>query len=184
MVGEEIASEWPLFACSMNPLSEWRLFIFEDLPGLQLLSNVFNSIGQRYWMARSLRDYSKCPPYRSNLQNNSIPTTNEDLMENWWSLLQDCQSSSPARYKQLKKSMRWSTLGYHHNWDSKVYNYNDRSEFPADLHKMCQFVGQCVGHFGFKAEAAIVNYYPLGTTLAGHVDKSERNLDAPLFSIR
>lgn len=31
-------------------------------------------------------------------------------------------------------------------------------------------------------QAAIVNYYPIGTTLAGHTDHSEINLEAPLFS--
>jgi len=33
------------------------------------------------------------------------------------------------------------------------------------------------------AEAAIVNYYPLGATLAGHTDRSERNMEKPLFSV-
>ena len=35
----------------------------------------------------------------------------------------------------------------------------------------------------FRAEAAIVNYYPMDATLSGHTDHSEHNLDAPLLSI-
>lgn len=169
----------------MNSLKEWRLFTFPDHPGLQMLSNVFDSIGQRYWIARCLRDYSISPPYRSNLSNVAKSTFKGEPIEDWWCMLRNAgQRSSPGQYKRLKNAMRWSTLGYHHNWDSKVYNYKDRSEFPEDLAKMSAFVAQSAGHPNFQAEAAIVNYYPLGTTLAGHVDNSEQNLDAPLFSFR
>lgn len=169
----------------VNPVSEWRLFLFSNHPGLQLLCNVFDSVGQRYWIARCLRDYSKCPPYRSNLQKVSSFDCKEDIIRDWWPLLQNAaRLCSFDEHKRLKRAMRWSTLGYHHNWDSKIYNYKDRSEFPLDLSNMCAFVARSAGHSEFKAEAAIVNYYPLGTTLAGHVDKSEPNMEAPLFSFR
>ncbi len=38
--------------------------------------------------------------------------------------------------------------------------------------------------FRFKAEAAIVNYYHLDSTLSGHTDHSERDRNKPLLSIR
>ena len=37
---------------------------------------------------------------------------------------------------------------------------------------------------GFNAEAAIVNMYHLNSTLSGHTDTSELNINAPLFSFR
>lgn len=36
----------------------------------------------------------------------------------------------------------------------------------------------------FEAEAAIVNYYRLDSTLSGHTDHSEKDLTKPLLSIR
>ena len=35
----------------------------------------------------------------------------------------------------------------------------------------------------YKSEAAIINYYPMDSTLSGHVDFSEPNKTAPLISI-
>ena len=40
-----------------------------------------------------------------------------------------------------------------------------------------------VGYPGYKAEAAIVNFYPFSASLSGHTDHSEQNLAAPLISI-
>ncbi|TMW42474.1 hypothetical protein DOY81_012445, partial [Sarcophaga bullata] len=84
--------------------------------------------------------------------------------------------------RRMKISMRWTTLGYHHNWDTKVYSEELHSEFPQDLAMMTNFFANALGYDNFKAQAAIVNYYPIGTTLAGHTDHSEKNLQAPLFS--
>lgn len=80
--------------------------------------------------------------------------------------------------------MRWATLGYHHDWDTKVYAEEKRHRFPDDLARLNEYFAQVLGLGAYSAEAAIVNFYPLGTTLAGHTDHSEKNLDAPLFSIR
>ena len=41
-----------------------------------------------------------------------------------------------------------------------------------------------MGYTNFKAEAAIVNYYHMGSTLSAHTDHSEVNLEAPLYSFR
>ena len=38
--------------------------------------------------------------------------------------------------------------------------------------------------FSFRAEAAIVNYYHLDSSLSGHTDHSEKDLTQPLLSIR
>jgi alkylated DNA repair protein alkB family protein 1 len=51
----------------------------------------------------------------------------------------------------------------------------------ADL---THFIANVLGFDNFKAEAAIANYYHLDSTLSGHVDKSEANMEAPLFSLR
>ncbi len=40
-----------------------------------------------------------------------------------------------------------------------------------------------IGFDNFQPEAGIINYYHLNSTLSGHQDHSEENLDAPLISI-
>lgn len=56
--------------------------------------------------------------------------------------------------------------------------------FPEDLGALIDSVlAPALGYTDFKSQAAIVNFYPPGSTLSGHTDHSEVNLEAPLFSI-
>lgn len=82
----------------------------------------------------------------------------------------------------LKKSFRWTTLGYNYDWNNKIYDENDKKEFPVDLSRLVDIFAKVLGFENFKSEAAIVNFYPLGTTLAAHTDHSEL-CQSPLFSI-
>jgi alkylated DNA repair protein alkB family protein 1 len=67
---------------------------------------------------------------------------------------------------------------------SQLYSEDSRGPFPQDLAMLCQYVARVVGFNDFSAEAAIVNYYHMDSTLAGHTDHSELNKEAPLFSFR
>jgi len=67
---------------------------------------------------------------------------------------------------------------------SKMYSENWRDPFPQDLAMLCQYIARVVGFNDFSAEAAIVNYYHMDSTLSGHTDTSEQNKEAPLFSFR
>lgn len=58
----------------------------------------------------------------------------------------------------------------------------NRSQFPEDLHELCRAVAEALGFANFNAEASIVHYYHLNSKLSGHVDKSERDLSAPLLA--
>ena len=53
-----------------------------------------------------------------------------------------------------------------------------------DVHLLSGYIAEALGFGQFRAEAAIVNYYHMDSTLAGHTDHSEIDLEAPLFSIR
>ena len=97
--------------------------------------------------------------------------------------------------------LRWATLGYHHDWDTKVYSENNRGEFPSDLASLSAGIVKALGgDQQYRAEAAIINYYPVNSSLSGtlwplsvcesltslppgHTDHSEVNLEAPLVSI-
>lgn len=111
----------------------------------------------------------------------------KDIIDNWWQSLQKLNQSNDGNEKErlrVKNGMRWTTLGYHHDWDTKIYAENRKHKFPDDLAKLNECFAEVLGLGAYSAEAAIVNFYPLGTTLAGHTDHSEKNLNAPLFSIR
>ncbi|XP_055606629.1 nucleic acid dioxygenase ALKBH1 isoform X2 [Uranotaenia lowii] len=168
----------------------WQIFELSNRPGLIIISNPFTVCAQRYWMYRSVADYSK-HPNRTNLpQNfidkyssyspNSLPGESGTSPFDWWEVTQAIED--PQERVKAQKALRWTTLGYHYDWDNKVYEEAARDEFPSDLGRLCCHFARALGFLDFRAEAAIVNYYPIGSTLAGHTDHSEKNLDAPLFS--
>lgn len=85
--------------------------------------------------------------------------------------------------ESLIRKIRWATLGFHYNWTSKQYNFdNSPNPFPPDLAVYCQTISTGAG-FEFCPEAGIINYYQPGDSLTGHVDRSERNMSVPLLSL-
>jgi len=78
--------------------------------------------------------------------------------------------------------MRWTTLGYHYDWTNKVYKEENKDEFPEELNKLISIFAEVLNFNDFRSEAAIINFYHIGTTLSAHTDHSEI-CDAPLFSI-
>nr|CAH7740134.1 unnamed protein product [Callosobruchus chinensis] len=165
----------------LKPSSDWQVWEIVDKPGLLIIRNPFTLDGQRMWIIRCLRDYSKKPNKR-NL---------DALMDiqDWISVLSHMPIYKYIRWgeaqnnKEMAEKLRWVTLGFHHNWDSKIYSDNEKGKFPCDLKEMIEHLAKALGYENFQAEAAIVNYYPMHSTLSGHTDHSEINLEAPLFSV-
>lgn len=143
-----------------NP-KDWKVYKLKTKPGLIFIENPFTSIGQRYWTVRCLKDYPRCPN-KTNLKDISY-SFDLDI--------------------SLINALRWATLGYHHNWDTKVYTEDNKNKFPNDLGNLLKYIADVLQFDDFIAEAAIVNFYHMNSTLSGHTDHSEENLDAPLFSI-
>lgn len=161
----------------MIPSDEWEVFQFIDKPGLILIKNPFTSIGQRYWIKKLLKDYTKHPH-----PNNLLPSRfNSKVIEDFWGTLSN--ESDEQQRRLIKKSMRWSTLGYHYDWTNKVYDENYRNEFPSELNQLISVIADALGFVSYKSEAAIINFYPIGSTLSAHTDHSEFFLESPLFSI-
>ncbi|KAE8744004.1 hypothetical protein FOCC_FOCC009370 [Frankliniella occidentalis] len=169
----KIKSEEENFIASlMLPPSEWNIYELKDNPGLLFIRNPFTPIGQRFWIYRCLHDYTR-KPNRLNIDAHNIL----DSSKNWWNISQREDQES------LRKKLRWATLGYHHNWDTKAYSENAKDPFPSELAVLAKYVGRIVGcHNNFSAEAAIVNFYHFDSTLSGHTDHSEEDMSAPLFS--
>lgn len=92
----------------LTACKEWQCFCFKSHPGLLFIRNPFTNSGQRYWVRRCLQEYPKNP--------NKLNIDVDMNIQDWWSM---CYKDGPCNRKLLKK-LRWTTLGYHHNWDTKV----------------------------------------------------------------
>lgn len=158
----------------LKPAKDWEIYELVDIPGLIFMKNPFTPDGQRYWMIKCLKDYTR-KPSRLNIDAHDFLKDNES----WWDI---CFENSD-RARNLLPKLRWATLGYHHNWDTKVYSEESRTGMPAELSNLIEFIAEELGFLQFKAEAAIINYYRMNSTLAGHTDHSEMNIHAPLFSV-
>ncbi|CAH1112068.1 unnamed protein product [Psylliodes chrysocephalus] len=169
VIYKDLALKSSLCNYGLKNLKDWRVYQIPSKNGFIFIRNPFTHAGQRYWIKKCLKDYSR-KPNKLNIDNfNVIPSD-----KNWWDTAQSD--------KTLLQSLRWATLGYHHNWDTKIYSEDNRSDFPSDLKDMTEYIARKLGFMDFIAEAAIVNYYQLNSTLSGHTDHSEQNLEAPLFS--
>ncbi|XP_076288553.1 alpha-ketoglutarate-dependent dioxygenase AlkB [Lasioglossum baleicum] len=157
----------------LRPVNDWQVYEFFNIPGLVFIKNPFTPDGQRYWIIKCLKDYSR-RPNKLNLDAHDVLGDNDA----WWDV---CLASNRSR--DLLPRLRWATLGYHHNWDTKLYSETSKTEMPSELSSLTSFLAKTLNFMDFKAEAAIINYYRMNSTLAGHTDHSEVNVGAPLFSI-
>ena len=158
----------------LKPVKDWKIYELLDIPGLIFIKNPFTTHGQRYWIIKCLKDYSR-KPYKLNLDAHNSSSDDGP----WW----DTCFGNSGKARAMLPKLRWATLGYHHNWDTKLYSETSKTEMPEELSSLTSFVAESLDLADFKAEAAIINFYRMNSTLAGHTDHSEVNVSAPLFSI-
>ena len=142
--------------------SLWKIHLMDN--GITIITNPFKPQGISYWTLRCLQDFSQS---KNNLKD-----------PKWFECVQDNPS--------LRSKLRWATLGFHHDWDTKVYDEKEASPFPSDLAKLCQTLLRYVPNLlpeNYQSEAAIINYYPMDASLGGHIDHSEPNRTSPLVSV-
>lgn len=177
---KRISVDTSLIDCSLRSIlkPQWDVFLFVPCPGLVLIKNPFTSFGQRYFITQCLQSYTKYPN-PTNLQSKPDISLSSHTFS-WWEELN--QTSDLKAHKKLREDLRWTTLGYHHDWDKKIYDEKMHNDFPEDLEYLIKEVAKVLQYQNYQPEAAIVNYYPLNATLAGHVDHSEY-CNEPLFSI-
>ena len=83
----------------------------------------------------------------------------------------------------MKKKLRWAHLGYKFEYNNVKYQPNVYYGFPKDLANVTCHIATVLGFPDYKPESGVVNYYPLGSSMGGHVDKYENDLSQPLVSI-
>ena len=130
-----------------------------------MVPNPFLPGGQLHWVARCLIDYP-CKPNICNLdahtvrngegrlwpQANSSVLTEDSQVPGDRSRIEDTKEERESKCVKLSKEkegvskdsdlyrLRWVTLGYHYDWNTKEY-YRDRwSPFPNDLAEMATFI--------------------------------------------
>ena len=84
---------------------------------------------------------------------------------------------------QLLKKLRWTHLGYQFDYNNVEYKPDMYYGFPRDLASLANHIARVLGYPDYNSESAVVNYYPLGSSMGGHVDKYENDLSQPLVSM-
>ncbi|CAG5133534.1 unnamed protein product [Candidula unifasciata] len=181
--GETVISRNPIRCCDLKPVAglrpcqEWKVFQFRNYPGLIVIKNPFIDGYQRYWVHRCLESF---PSDKDNVTN--LTALGDNSSQDLWQQFVHKKCETFDKHDPLRK-LRWTTLGYHYNWTTKEYSEDNKATFPLDVSCLSQYFAACLGFTHYRAEAAIVNYYHLDSTLAGHTDHSEVDHSAPLFSI-
>lgn len=159
----------------------------EGCPGFKMIPLALSLGEQKFWLEKSFVEYMR-PPHTTNLDAlyEGLPTEGiHNCPEEQISVRSKEGKVIVFDREKLLRKIRWVTLGYQYNWTTKEYNFDeDPVPFPPELAQYCRDLCSVIA-FGddYRAEAGIVNYYQLGDTLTSHVDRSERNMAAPLLSL-
>lgn len=146
----------------LRPPQEWKLYRLHSIPGLVVVPNPFLPGGQLHWVAKCLVDYP-CKPNICNLDAHIVrnregrlwpeanPSISEDSQASGDKIVDSEEERASKRVKLSKEKeglskdsdlyrLRWVTLGYQYDWNTKEY-YRDRwSPFPNDLGEMAVFI--------------------------------------------
>ncbi|XP_040081931.1 nucleic acid dioxygenase ALKBH1 isoform X2 [Oryx dammah] len=162
-------SDHDALRAGLQPVSKWQAHGLQGYPGYQW-----------HWVKQCLKLYSRKPNV-CNLDKHMTKEETQDLWEQSKEFLR-CKEVNKRRPRSLLEKLRWVTLGYHYNWDNKRYSADHYTPFPSDLAFLSEQVAAACGFQGFRAEAGILNYYRLDSTLGIHVDRSELDHSRPLLS--
>ncbi|XP_029900575.1 nucleic acid dioxygenase ALKBH1 isoform X2 [Myripristis murdjan] len=164
----------------LRPVRDWRAFGLQGFPGFIFISNPFLPGSQPFWLRQCLKTYPQKPNI-CNLDMHMSATDTTDI----WDKSADALRAPPSgkrEPKTLLERLRWVTLGYHYDWNTKTYSASHYTPFPADLHMLSCHIAAVCGFPGFNAEAGILNYYRSDSSLGIHVDESELDHTQPLLS--
>ncbi|XP_053489134.1 nucleic acid dioxygenase ALKBH1 [Ictalurus furcatus] len=171
-------SDEAAFRAGLQPVKEWRAFGLQGYPGFIFISNPFLPGSQRYWVKQCLKTYTQ-KPNMCNLDMHMSPAETENI---WEKSVGSIRKKGQREPRTLLEKLRWVTLGYHYNWDTKNYSPDHCTPFPEDLHSLSYKIAAACGFPNFKAEAGILNYYRSDSSLGIHVDESELDHTPPLVS--
>ncbi|XP_052766416.1 nucleic acid dioxygenase ALKBH1-like [Mya arenaria] len=158
----------------LKPVKDWKAYQLKNCEGFIVINNPFEPKYQRYWVERCLLDFPM-KPNRTNLDAHM-----ERPSQVWHSCVETDRPN--LRKDSLLMKLRWATLGYQYEWNTKEYFADRVQSFPDDLSHLCTYIAKTLGYSNYSSEAGIVNYYRMESTLMGHTDVSELDKAAPLIS--
>jgi DNA alkylation damage repair protein AlkB len=176
-------------SCRALGMERARVMKIDGAPeGFYIIAGALNTSEQLSLAKIALEEYSTAE--HTNLSNlsklsedKSVPADaaieaviNNSNQNIWLETLKD--NDNFERFKAL----RWASLGYHYDWTKRMYQENVKSDFPPKLAVLCRTLSCLVGE-NMVPEAAIVNYYPVGTYMSGHLDDAEHAMEEPIVSI-
>ncbi|XP_053330550.1 nucleic acid dioxygenase ALKBH1 [Spea bombifrons] len=164
----------------LQSLDRWKAYGLEGYPGFLFISNPFLPGWQHRWVRQCLKSY----PRKPNVCNLDLHMSPEHTVDLWESSKEQLRRKAPNRrsQKSVLEKLRWVTLGYHYNWDTKKYSGEHQSAFPGDLAELSRCVSRACGFPAFTPQAGILNYYHMDSSLGIHVDESEPDRRSPLLS--
>lgn len=165
---------------NMTEVDEWEAYQLDSVPGFYFIKNVFSEEHQFYWAQRCVQDFTHSP-YVTNLDQ----FQEKSSIDKMWEISKSnfLQSGSSNLKDTPIWSVRWATLGYHHNWNTRNYSKGHRTDVPEDVARMSINIAHALGFKKYKAEASVVNFYHESSSLCPHQDLSELDLSFPLISV-
>ncbi|KAH0620459.1 hypothetical protein JD844_020958 [Phrynosoma platyrhinos] len=164
----------------LRPVSQWNAYGLDNYPGFIFIPDPFLPGCQRHWVKQCLKQYSQKP----NICNLDMHMSSQETTDLWGKSQHQLRNKSSSKQgpRSLLEKLRWVTLGYHYNWNTKKYSADHYTPFPSDLAFLSEQVAKACGFPGFQAEAGILNYYHFDSSLGIHVDESELDHSQPLLS--
>ena len=173
--------------------------------GLIILPQVLTTMQQIYYSYHSLTSLCEPTTAKSNLNKNEFePNLFKKFVEN------HIDDGNIINKKML--DLKWTTHGYHFNWDKRIYQEHNKNEFPTSLNELSKHIIKSTfvannnnndddddsinnKHYGiqdddnnnsnvdFYPEASIVNFYSNKGRMGGHKDDVEPDQTSPVVSI-
>ena len=145
-----------------------RVWSIDGCPGLSLITQALTLPQQLLWAHRCLSGYSNAA--HTNLTNLRGPQA-----DHWRAA---CTSGDWSALHQL----RWASLGFHYDWTARSYTPAQHSPFPPALAALTSSLSSAL-HLPLHPTAALVNFYPLTSSMLAHVDDAELTRTPPIVSV-
>ncbi|OQR94889.1 alkylated DNA repair protein alkB-like protein [Achlya hypogyna] len=154
-----------------------QLYEIDGLDGLQVITNAMPVATQVAWAFRAVRDYSQ-QPYNNVTNLSGDRGATQSLWTDAW------HEATRGSMKEFH-ALRWANIGAHYDWTAREYVDDPLiPALPAELKQLVHEVYAMTGLTdGKMAESAIVNFYPAGTCMGGHLDNAEEDMMTPIVSL-
>jgi DNA alkylation damage repair protein AlkB len=159
--------------------------------GLIILPENLNTMQQIYWSYHSLTELCEPETSKSNLSSTNQSTKEDKFEKNLFKKFVENNMEDSMIIDKKMLDLKWTTHGYHFDWDNRLYQEHNKNEFPTSLHELSShimkstFVGRGSGNDDvvFFPEACIVNFYSNKGRMGGHKDDVEPDQTTPVVSI-